>query len=253
MSNSSFNNAFDHVELPVKNIQAIQTTRLALAKSISNTPPFHSFNLGLHVGDDKKQVESNRQQLLSCFPQYAKIQWLEQIHGTNVAVINAHHQQAIIADAVVTQTPRLALAIMTADCLPILLTNQAGTEIAAIHGGWRPLAGNIIAQTLDKMSSDSTQIIAWLGPCIGNTAFEVGNEVKQAFLTLSAKFESCFIASKDDKWLADLVAIASIMLKQQGVEQVINGHHCTYSNTERYYSYRKHQQTGRMASIICIK
>ncbi|WP_448569077.1 peptidoglycan editing factor PgeF [Thalassotalea ganghwensis] len=245
--------ALDPIKLPVNNVQAIQTTRLSPFSSLSSIPPYHHFNLGVHVGDNANQVNANRRQLLSLFPQGVQAQWLDQVHGNTVAEITQVSEKAIVADAAVTRTPNIALSVLTADCLPILLTNQRGTEVAVIHGGWRPLAKSIIAETLSKFESPAIEIIAWFGPCIGNKAFEVGEEVREAFLLISPDLASAFTPRSEGKWFADLVSIASTMLNTCGVQKIIYGHHCTDSNKQRYYSYRRDQVTGRMASLICIK
>lgn len=243
-------NAFDTVELPVSNVQAIQTTRISPTLLPQSASPFDGFNLGLHVGDNPEQVIANRQALFDFLPAAENIQWLEQVHGNDVAVISSYQPTPIIADAVITQTPKLALAIMTADCLPILLASKDGQEIAAIHGGWRSLAANIIENTLNKMHCDNSHVYAWLGPCIGPKVFEVGDEVKQAFVTQSQDFNGCFTKSMNDKWLADLAKIAYIMLQKQHVANISTNSPCTYSENQRYYSYRKTNITGRMAAIV---
>lgn len=253
MLKAPINNAFDPVQLPVTHVQAIQTTRISPKKTLQSTPPFDAFNLGQHVGDNPEQVDANRQIILSFLPAAKNIQWLEQVHGNNVAVIESCQTTPIIADAVITQTSHLALAIMTADCLPILLASKDGREIAAIHGGWRSLASNIIENTLSKMQTENENIHAWLGPCIGPTAFEVGDEVRQAFIEQSSDFTACFVKSSVGKWLADLSTIARLILLKQNVVEVLSSSACTFSETERYYSYRKNNLTGRMAAIICIE
>lgn len=220
--------------------------------------PYHHFNLGLHVGDNAELVKHNRhlvtqfinQQRLAD-KQAIKIQWLEQVHGSEVVEVTVVNDHAVIADASITRDKNVALAIMTADCLPILLTDKEGKEVAAIHGGWRPLAGNIIAKTVNKMHSKPTELIAWLGPCIGNSAFEVGGEVKQAFVELDPMFNSAFLQQVNGKYLADLLLIARLQLTSLGVTAVAALEECTYQQTEKYYSYRKEKVTGRMATIIC--
>ncbi|MEW6991282.1 peptidoglycan editing factor PgeF [Colwelliaceae bacterium 6441] len=255
--------AFDDVALPVETIQAFQTTRLSpvkiaqdqllLDQNAQKMAPFDEFNLGLHVGDEAIQVSKNRQCLLSYLPQHSSIQWLEQVHGSNVVILDKISDVPLQADAIITRVPKLALAIMTADCLPILLANKVGTEIAAIHAGWRPLSAGIIDETLTKMLTDNKDIYAWLGPCITQAYFEVGNEVKTQFEQLNPGFSVAFKANKKGKWLADLQQIAVMMLTQHGVTHISLNSGCTYSMNERYYSYRKAHTTGRMAAIICIK
>ena len=260
------NSAIELVQWPLscsltKSVMAMQTTRYFpilphqnVAKQDIpklNSSPYQAFNLGLHVRDTAKDVERNRNYLQSFLPKNTNIQWLEQVHGNHVVAIEQISKQAIVADAVITCEKNICLAIMTADCLPILLTSTQGNEIAAIHGGWRPLAANIIANTINKMQCDSSEICAWLGPCIGQSAFEVGSEVKAAFVALSDEFSSAFIAQDNGKYLADLQRIANLQLQLLGVSQVSSLTDCTFSNSEKYYSYRKNPTTGRMVSLIC--
>ena len=267
---STFNHsAFDCVEMPVENIQAFQTTRLnpnnftshslPTQKNTKSLPPkcFDHFNVGLHVSDDSEIVIQNRQQLLTYLPENSAMQWLDQVHGNKVVVVDELSVSPIQADAVITRSPKLALAIMTADCLPILLSNSHGTEIAAIHAGWRSLASGIITKTLAKMHSGNHDIYAWLGPCISKNNFEVGGEVKNQFEEINKSFTTAFKVndkySHKDKWLADLKKIAQLQLTEQGVKNIIVSNHCTFDENERYYSYRKEQKTGRMAAVICIE
>lgn len=236
-----------------KNVLAIQTTRRALADTLSEkTSPYHGFNLGLHVGDCPSQVKNNRNFLLGLLPEKTKIQWLEQVHGSDVLAVSQVSEQAVTADAAVTCEKNICLAIMTADCLPILLTSKFGDEIAAIHGGWRPLAANIIDNTIKKMKTPTADIYAWLGPCISNSAFEVGAEVKAEFVEKNECFNTAFIEKPNGKYLADLHKIAKIQLEKLGVNQISQLPECTYSNTDKYYSYRKNAITGRMATLICL-
>jgi len=258
MLKSTINQAFHEVKLPVNNIQAIQTTRYSPTSkkkgiTLKDAQAFDDFNLGLHVGDDENQVNHHRLLLHSFLPSASEIQWLDQVHGNKVVVIDQVSASPIEADAVITRESKLALAIMTADCLPILLSNSDGTEIAAIHAGWRSLAGNIIENTVNKMLSDNDSIHAWLGPCISQSHFEVGTEVKNTFEQLNSKFSLAFQANKNDKWLADLQHIAMMMLKGLGIASIEVDVGCTFSQNRQYYSYRRENVTGRMASLICIK
>jgi len=236
-----------------KRVFAVQTSRVSPHNAISDqASAYHGFNLGLHVGDCAEQVESNRQSLQNLLPHNAKIQWLEQVHGNNVAQICQVSEKAIVADAVITDKKNICLAIMTADCLPILLVSKSSDEIAAIHGGWRPLAKNIIANTLDKMKTPASGIQAWLGPCISNHAFEVGSEVKTAFTQQSECFNAAFAEKTNGKYFASLHEIAKRQLNRLGIDQISILSECTYSNTDKYYSYRKNKTTGRMATLICL-
>lgn len=216
---------------------------------------FGSFNLGDHVGDDANQVQENRFKLQSYFSSETKIQWLQQVHGNTVLTIEQHQQTPLIADAIITSQKNIALAVMTADCLPILLTNTAGTEIAAIHGGWKPLSKDIIKKTLDKMSSDKNDIIAWLGPCIGPSKFEVGEEVKTVFIHRKNQHSNAFTHSNASpkKYFANLHKIATLELINAGVDKISTLPICTYHQKDIFYSYRRESTTGRMASVIAIK
>jgi len=257
------NSAIEHAQWPTATVEAknllankvlaIQTTRLPFSQARAElNSPYQGFNLGLHVGDCAKQVETNRQSLQQLLPKHTQIQWLEQVHGNAVAKVSQVCEQAITADAAVTNKKNICLAIMTADCLPILLVSKAGDEIAAIHGGWRPLASNIISNTLNEMSTSPEDIYAWLGPCISQHAFEVGSEVKAKFVQQDECFNTAFSATKNGKYLANLHKIATLQLKNLSINQISTLPECTYSNTEKYYSYRKDNITGRMASVICL-
>ena len=228
-------------------IQAITTTR----KGGASLPPFSSFNVGEHVGDNPESVAKNRR-LLQESLNLEHIQWLNQVHGSHVVDINVHQSIPPDADAAFTRKANIGLAIMTADCLPILLVDDAGTQIAAIHGGWRPLASNIIKNTINQFSTNSN-IKAWLGPCIGPTAFEVGSEVRQQFIELSPYLEHAFTPNQPNKYFANLHAIAKVLLHQEGIVEIDEQNDCTYSLPEQYFSYRRSGKTGRMVSLIAIK
>jgi len=216
---------------------------------------FDAFNLGDHVDDCPNTVTQNRKSLLAYLPVATKIQWLTQVHGNNVVVVEQHHDKPLVADAAITRNKKIALAIMTADCLPILVSNSDGSEIAAIHAGWRPLAANIIERTLKLMHSPVNELYVWLGPCIGEHVFEVGEEVKHAFCQNSIKYKQAFkpvSSEKGDKkkYLANLHMMAQLQLLDLGVKNISALDECTFSLNQKYYSYRRDGLTGRMASII---
>ncbi len=213
---------------------------------------FGEFNLGAHVGDLSGNVKHNRNELIKLFPPHAKIQWLNQVHSNNVVTLTEVCDEAIKADAAVTRCKNIVLAIMTADCLPILLSNAQGDEIAAIHGGWRPLAADIIGKTLNKMQSEKSTLHAWLGPCIGQRHFEVGEDVKIAFEQLSTDLSACFKRNDRGRYQASLTGIAKILLTEAGVHSISSIDKCTFTHSERYYSYRRQSCTGRMASLISL-
>ena len=249
----------------MQNVLAFTTTKLHPHKKfISNEhskTPYDYFNLGEHVGDNISDVRNNRNVLLEFLPPNSNIQWLEQVHGADVLLIEKHSNDILTADAMITREKNIALAIMTADCLPILLTAKDGSEIAAVHGGWKPIAKNIIANTVDNMHSANEDIIAWLGPCIGELAFEVGEEVKLAFENQSKAFLSAFTTINDPlllqkknseiKYLANLAMIAKVQLNALGIDNIHHLNHCTYFDEQQYYSFRRNNITGRMASVIC--
>ncbi|WDD97955.1 peptidoglycan editing factor PgeF [Thalassomonas actiniarum] len=241
---------FCQPDWPVANVLAFNTTRQHPHRDKPPVTDFDSFNLGTHVGDDIGRVENNRQALKEFLPKGSQIQWLEQVHGNTVVEVHCHSEQPLVADAAVTRNPDVTLAVMTADCLPILLSCGQGKEVAVIHGGWRPLLAGIISNTLQKMQSRNTELYAWLGPCIGEQAFEVGAEVRQAFVGQSAMFDAAFKSTGQGKYLGNLALIAKLQLNSVGVQQVSAVNHCTYAMEQRYYSYRRNAITGRMAAFI---
>ena len=251
------NSAIELVQWPVLNVLAFQTTchhpnEKKLTKLNNKLKlPYKCFNLGLHVEDDPLTVKSNRDYIEDKMLDGKKIQWLNQLHGSNVVFINQVSSSVLEADACITANKSIALAIMTADCLPILISDKKGRKIAAIHGGWRPLAANIIAKTIKKMDVDVNELAIWLGPCIGQSSFEVGAEVYNIFIAQGEKFSQAFHKSTQGKYLANLYVIARIQLESIGVSCIHSLEECTYTLADKYYSYRRNQVTGRMASIIC--
>ncbi|AZG74515.1 peptidoglycan editing factor PgeF [Shewanella livingstonensis] len=215
--------------------------------------PFDSLNLGLHVGDKPQHVLANRAILSQQLSLPAEPTWLEQVHGTKV--IDAGRlittTTAIIADGSYSNQFGHVCAVMTADCLPILLCNKQGTEVAAVHAGWRGLCEGVIEQALAMFRSPPSTLIAYLGPAIGPVAFEVGNEVRNAFINQEPQASRCFIAH-NSKYLGDLVGLAKLRLSAAGVIQSYSADVCTFSNPD-YFSYRRDMQTGRMASLIWLK
>lgn len=231
------------------NVLAKQTTR----HGGTSSAPYASLNLGLHVGDDATVVEANRDALCAALNLPTTPVWLEQVHGTQVLML-PNHSLNKIADAVVSRTPGQVCAVMSADCLPVLFCDKAGTVVAAAHAGWRGLAAGVLEATLAAMAVDPAQVLVWLGPAIGPRHFEVGGEVQRAFIASTPHAESAFIPSGvPDKWLADLYQLARIRLQAAGVADCYGGSYCTYSEPEQFFSYRREQKTGRMASLIWLK
>ncbi|MDX1810904.1 MAG: peptidoglycan editing factor PgeF [Gammaproteobacteria bacterium] len=213
-------------------------------------PPFDSFNLATHVGDDIAAVESNRDRLVKQLNLPAKPVWLTQVHSDHVVQLPCN--TGVEADAAYSNQPGQVCVVMTADCLPVLFTNKPGTEVAAAHAGWRGLVNGVLENTLQQFQSAPADILVWLGPAIGPAAFEVGDEVRQAFLKSHSQTEQAFTAGKGDKWFADIYALAQIRLQAVGVTHIYGGGFCTYTDRERFYSFRRDGQTGRMASLIWI-
>lgn len=225
-------------------VRACVTTR---AGGVSQ-PPFDGFNLGDHVTDDPQAVAHNRAFLaarLGCQPV-----WLSQVHGVEVVLADPH--RLATADACWTDQKGLACAILTADCLPVLFCDRAGRRVAAAHAGWRGLAGGVLEATWTALGVPADEVLVWLGPAIGPQVFEVGPEVREAFLQGHPAAESAFVASSHPgRFMADLYALARIRLAAQGVTAVYGGGFCTHQE-ERFYSYRRQPRTGRFASLIWL-
>ncbi|ROM65401.1 multi-copper polyphenol oxidoreductase [Pseudomonas brassicacearum] len=211
--------------------------------------PFDSLNLGDHVGDDPAAVTENRRRLTEHFA--ITPAWLQQVHG--IAVAEADPTQVATADASWTATPGIACAAMTADCLPVLFCNRAGTRVGAAHAGWRGLANGVLEATLDSLEVPADEILAWLGPAIGPQAFEVGPEVREAFIAQLPQAAQAFVPSRNaGKFLADIYALARLRLAARGVTAVYGGGLCTVTDP-RFFSYRRAARTGRFASLIWIE
>lgn len=230
-------------------VRAVQTTRsggVSLA-------PYASLNLALHVGDDPAHVQANRQRLRQDLALPGEPLWLEQVHGTEVyrAQDAALLAQAPHADAAYTRHRGVVLAIMTADCLPLLFAAQDGSEIAAAHAGWRGLAAGVLENTLRQFQAPPGEICVWLGPAISQAAFEVGDDVRDAFVQHGGEAGAAFIpGSRPGHWQADLYALARLRLRAAGVTWISGGDLCSFQDSARFYSYRRATPTGRMASLI---
>ncbi|HEX5804526.1 MAG TPA: peptidoglycan editing factor PgeF [Azospira sp.] len=226
-------------------VRALQTTRLGGCSQ----GPWAGLNLGEHVGDAPQAVAANRRQLASRLPNPPT--WLNQVHGTAVAAIDDLVPGVPpAADAAVARMPGKVCAVMTADCLPLLLCDRTGSVVAAAHAGWRGLCAGVIEATVAAMAVPPAELSVWLGPAIGPAAFEVGDEVRAAFVTDDAAAAAAFVRGQGDRWLADLYALARLRLRRLGVGTVAGGDECTYRQAERYFSYRRDGVTGRMATLI---
>lgn len=262
------------------NVRALMTTR---AGGVSQ-PPYYSLNPAGHVGDDPVAVAENRRILRQALP--AEPLWLNQVHGARVfelalpalsfpisgrgregeglarpiALDAGKLQSGEItpeADASFTRLPGQVCAVLTADCLPVLFCDEAGTVVAAAHAGWRGLAGGVLEETVRAMGVEPGRLLAWLGPAIGPDSFEVGPEVREAFVMQNPMagiaFRPAFPGTLDEtprKWLADITMLARIRLAGVGVERVYGGGTCTFKDVRRFFSYRREGITGRMASLI---
>lgn len=227
------------------NVHAVQTTRQG---GVSQAP-YDSLNLGTHVGDNPLHVAANRQRLSQILP--SEPIWMDQVHGTTVqdAALASCQPQA---DAAVARHVDTVCTVMTADCLPILLCDQAGTVVAAAHAGWRGLSQGVIERTVEAMQVPPDNLLAWLGPAIGPDAFEVGDDVRQVFIAHDAQAAAAFAVKPDGKWLADIYLLARQRLAALGVPQVYGGEYCTYHDADRFFSYRRDGACGRMASMIWL-
>jgi hypothetical protein len=211
--------------------------------------PYASLNLATHVQDIADDVAANRTRLAHALNLPGPPRWLTQVHGTrcvDAATIGA----PVDADAAWTDRPGVVCAILTADCLPILLCDRAGTRIAAAHAGWRGLCDGVIASTLAALAVPGAELCAWIGPGIGVAAYAVGAELRERFMAADAEAEACFIR-RDDSWYADLAGLARQQLTRAGVRDIADCGLCTYGDT-RFYSHRRDGVTGRFASLIWI-
>jgi YfiH family protein len=209
--------------------------------------PCASFNLGLRTSDDPRAVAANRARLRALLPQEPR--WLKQVHGSRVVAaddVSAPPE----ADASVARQPGTVCVIMIADCLPVLLTDRAGSVVAAAHAGWRGLAAGVVENTVQAIGVAPADLLAYLGPCIGPAAFEVGADVHEAFVAAHGAAESAFAPHRPGKWLADLHLLTRQALARAGVSRIHGDVQCTYSNPQRYFSYRRDRDTGRMAALI---
>jgi polyphenol oxidase len=212
---------------------------------------YASLNLAIHVGDDPDAVCRNRQLLREAAKLPGEPMWLEQVHGTKVwegGVI----ESPPIADASIARTSGQVCAILTADCLPVLFCDVDGTTIGAAHAGWRGLVAGVLEETIKAMRVPSTRLMAWLGPAIEPAAFEVGEDVREQFTKRDARHSHAFQRNERGRWQADLYHLSRVELANIGVEQVCGGGFGTYADAQRFYSYRREKQTGRMATLIWL-
>ena len=214
--------------------------------------PFDTLNLGDHVGDDAVAVHTNRARLRTNLALPAEPLWLTQVHGTRV-VAAAQAVPGTQADGSFTDRPGVVCAVLTADCLPVFLCDRAATRVAVVHAGWRGLAAGVVEQGLAAMGVSGDQMLAWLGPAIGPQAFEVGDEVRQAFVDHQPQAAMAFQKNTAGRHYADIYALARLRLAAAGVAQVYGGEYCTYTQGQRFFSYRRDGLTGRMAALTWLE
>jgi len=231
-------------------IHAFSTTR----KGGVSQKGYTSLNLGARCGDDPQCVAQNRRQIEQFCPRPPL--WLQQVHGIEVYewIPGAEDEMpSPQADAIWTQQANTVCAVLTADCLPVLFCDQKGTRVGAAHAGWKGLLHGVLERTVDSMQCAPGQILAWMGPAISQAAFEVGPEVREAFMAVQAQSEQAFIPGKGDRWHADLYALARMRLAAIGVHQVFGEPICTFADDQRFYSFRRDGTTGRMANLIWME
>jgi YfiH family protein len=227
-------------------IVAVSTTRVGG----TSTGCYESLNLATHVGDLPAAVDNNRALLIDHLSLIVKPRWLNQVHGTQV-VEAEKITRPVAADAAVASAPDIACVVMTADCLPILLCDRQGRHVAAVHGGWRGLASGVIATAVSALLScgvDPADLIAWLGPAIGPAAYEVGEDVRDAVRATDAS--RALTPGVAGRWQLDLYRFARCALRACGVESIHGGDFCTYSDSQRFFSYRRDGTCGRQATLI---
>ena len=209
---------------------------------------YAGFNLARHVGDNPVHVIANRNRLREALQLPAEPFWLTQVHGNKAVRAEAKTSLTPEADASFSDEPGVVCAVMTADCLPVLFCNREGSRVAASHAGWRGLATGVLESTVQALGDND--LMAWLGPAIGAKAFEVGGEVRQSFYERLGDCDGAFLQIEEHHWLADIYSLARMALARVGVTEIFGGDECTFSDPERFFSYRRDSQTGRMATLI---
>jgi len=232
------------------NVRAAATLRTGGASEGA----FSSLNLGWHVGDDPAAVAENRRLLRAALKLPAEPAWLSQVHG--IAVVDAASVEGATpptADASVARGAGAACVVMTADCLPVLFCDRDGTRVGAAHAGWRGLAGGVLGETIKALGVQPAQLMTWLGPAIEQDAFEVGDEVHEAFLEAAADNATAFRANARGRWQADLYQLARNELARLGVTAVYGGGFECFADSKRFFSYRRENRTGRMATLVWLE
>lgn len=228
-------------------VKALTTTRVGGYSK----PPFDSFNLSMRAGDDTENVKRNRALLAKSADLPSEPVWLQQKHGNNV--VDAFRAQRYTeADGSYTDQPSVVCAVLTADCCPVFLCDRQGSRVAVLHAGWRGLARGVVEEGVRQMGVPESEVTAWLGPAIGPTAFEVGDDVYNVFVEQDLGTAEAFAKKENGHWLADIYALATRCLNAVGVENISGGTHCTVSDRGRFFSYRRDRVCGHMASLIWL-
>ena len=228
-----------------KNVRSLQTTR----NGGVSVAPYNSFNLGSHVGDVELAVARNRMLLEPMLP--SEPVWLKQVHGT--VVVDAGQADCWPqADACVSGHPGAVCVVMTADCLPVLLCDDQGSVVGAAHAGWRGLCDGVLEQTVLAMKAPPASLMAWFGPAISVQAFEVGDEVRTAFVERQSQAAAAFAPGTGGKWFADIYQLARLRFNALGITRIYGGGLCTYTDAERFFSYRRDGVTGRMGTFVWL-
>lgn len=228
------------------NVRAFTTTR----NGGLSRGQWSSLNLGNHCGDGPNHVKQNREFLRTLLP--SEPHWLRQVHGKGVVAWDEGLDSESEADAIFSNQTGQVCAVLTADCLPVLFCNRAGTKVAASHAGWRGLVAGVLEATVLALECNPSELVAWLGPAISPQAFEVGKDVYDSFININSENSTAF-KSHGDRWLADLYELARRTLVGAGIGQISGGQYCTYSEPTKFYSYRRDSVTGRMASVIWLE
>lgn len=231
-----------------QSVSAFTTTRQGGVSRAS----WSGLNLADHVGDDPHTVAYNRALLTRSAKLPETPRWLKQVNGTTVVSAAAIVAGQTEADGVVTDQPRNVCAILTADCVPVLLCDRSGTWVAAAHAGWRGLTSGILEATIAALAAPENELLAWLGPAISARHFEVGNEVREIFVQQNPRTAHAFSMAREGRWWADLYRLARQQLVDLGIHEVYGGTLCTYADPRRFYSFRRDGMTGRMASVIWL-
>lgn len=212
---------------------------------------YASMNLGFSSGDDPGRVRENRRIVRAALP--SEPAYLRQVHGTGVADLDRIAPgEPATADAAMTARPGTVAAVLTADCMPLLLADEGGARVAAVHAGWRGMAAGVIERAVEALGVEASRILAWMGPTIGPDAFEVGPEVREAFVARHGGADRHFRAGRPGKYMADLYGLARLRLGEKGVARVFGGGFCTFHEPGRFFSYRRKPESGRMGAFIWI-